>query len=100
MTTRLPKAALSQYLRTRCDRMLAFSISEGNPSADTLLALPARPGLAGFKGRGIDFEQAFLTGLADPFPQRNFDVHILHPPPSHTAMPFYNTHRGSSRSQP
>src|SRR5258708_14551710 len=88
MTTRLPKAALSQYLRTRCDRMLACSISERNPSADTLLALPARPGLAGFKARGIEFEQEFLGELAELFPERYVDVKRLQTPGVEKDMAF------------
>lgn len=75
MTMRLPKAALSQYLRTRCDRMLACSINESNDSADTLLALPARPGLAGFRARGNEFEQEFLSELEALFPKNFTHVH-------------------------
>jgi len=74
MTTRLPKAALSQYLRTRCDRMLACSISETNGSSDTLLALPARPGLAGFRARGMEFEKEFLAELSTLYPGEFVDV--------------------------
>ena len=74
MTTRLPKAALSQYLRTRCDRMLACSINEQNPSVDTLLDLPARPGLAGFKARGNEFEREFLDKLETLYPAEFVDV--------------------------
>src|SRR5260370_34989998 len=74
MTTRLPKAALSQYLRTRCDRMLACSINETSASSDTLLSLPARPGLAGFRARGMEFEDEFLAGLATLHPTEFVDV--------------------------
>jgi hypothetical protein len=74
MTTRLPKAALSQYLRTRCDRMLACSINETNGSSDTLLSLPARPGLAGFRARGMEFEKEFLDELSTLYPVEFIDV--------------------------
>lgn len=74
MTTRLPKAALSQYLRNRCDRMLACIISESSSSATTLLSLPARPGLAGFKARGIEFEAEFIGVLNDTFPDEYVDL--------------------------
>ena len=74
MTTRLKKAALSQYLRTRCDRMLACSLNEQNPSVDTLLDLPARPGLAGFKARGNEFEREFLDELSTLYPNEFVDV--------------------------
>ena len=74
MSTRLPKAALSQFLRTRCDRMLACSINETNGASDTLLALPARPGLAGFRERGKEFEHEFLQELSDLFPSEFVDV--------------------------
>lgn len=77
MTMRLPKAALSQYLRTRCDRMLACAICESDKSADTLLALPPRPGLAGFRARGLEFEHEFLHGLASLFPGQYVDVKAL-----------------------
>ena len=74
MTTRLPKAALSQYLRTRCDRMLACSINETDGSSDTLLSLPARPGLAGFRARGTEFENEFLAELATLYPGEFVDI--------------------------
>ena len=77
MTMRLPKAALSQYLRTRCDRMLACSINETNPHADTLLALPARPGLAGFRARGLEFEEEFLGELEGLFPGEFINGNIV-----------------------
>ncbi len=70
MSTRLPKAALSQYLRTRCDRMLACSINTTNASTDTLLPLTARPGLLAFRERGKEFESELLGELEGLFPQQ------------------------------
>ncbi len=72
--SKIEKAALSQYLRTRCDRFLYLSLFRKSASEHTLLPLSGRPGIAAFKARGREFESQKMGELQNLFGPRCMHV--------------------------
>ena len=71
---KIEKAALSQYLRTRCDRFLYLSLFRKFASEETLLPLSGRPGIVAFKARGRAFESQKMDELQNLFGPRCIHV--------------------------
>ena len=59
------KSALSQYLRTRCDRFLHHKIHQKDAVEPWPLPLSGRPGVVAFKERGRSFEEKKYQELSD-----------------------------------
>ena len=72
--SKIEKAALSQYLRTRCDRFLYLSLFRKAASEQTLLPLSGRPGIVAFKARGKEFERQKMDELQNLFGPRCMHV--------------------------
>lgn len=64
---KLQKQALSQYLRLNCDRYLYHSLTKYEPSEKAPLPLAARPGVAAFRKRGLEFESEKFEELSSIF---------------------------------
>ncbi|MDQ3829251.1 MAG: hypothetical protein M3361_08065, partial [Candidatus Tectomicrobia bacterium] len=64
---KLEKSALSQYLRTRCDRFLYLSLFQTRGFEHTPFPLPGRPGIAAYRARGLEFERQKMAELHSLF---------------------------------
>jgi hypothetical protein len=71
---KIEKSALSQYLRTRCDRFLYLALFRKTASEETLLPLSGRPGIVAFKARGKEFETQKMSELQNLFGPRCMHV--------------------------
>ncbi len=67
---KLEKSALSQYLRTRCDRFLYLSLFQTHGFEHTPFPLAGRPGIAAHRTRGLEFERQKMAELHSLFGER------------------------------